>query len=338
MSEKIYAWLLKLYPTRFREEYEASALQLFRDRLGAERGVFRRFRFWLDVIADLAISVPHEHWRREPSEPAMEGSFRISEEAVAAMKKRNAVAPAVFVSLFVVLGLTMGWLGNSKHVLLFAAYIPLAIVAVGHFRYIGRSERRWRSYQLMLERERLQQKHDGKDVTVLKSEVFKINEDQHGLRVLSVRGCGQAAMGGPIDYRQVRERVSSIWIPAGLTGYQQVREQVLQWTDRVSQRRSLWLNDPRSVFLWTVSLLPAMLLVRSVAWLLTVAVIYYGMVLLLIMMHVLRPPRDSGLTPRRRGLDLPPAAYMWRRFKHSCRNPVLWVLVLLPILRIVVPS
>jgi hypothetical protein len=111
MSEKIYAWLLKLYPMRFREEYGASALQLFRDRLGTERGVFRRFRFWFDVIADLAISVPREHWRRKPSAPAMGGSFRISEEAVAAMTKRGALAPAVFVSLFVVLGLTMAGSG-----------------------------------------------------------------------------------------------------------------------------------------------------------------------------------------------------------------------------------
>src|SRR5215469_1638825 len=63
MSEKIYAWMLKLYPAHFRQEYEASAMQLFRDRLRAERGVFRRLRFWLDVIADLAVSLPREHWR-----------------------------------------------------------------------------------------------------------------------------------------------------------------------------------------------------------------------------------------------------------------------------------
>jgi hypothetical protein len=68
------------------------------------------------------------------------GSFRISEEALAAMTKRCALAPAVFVSLFVVLGLTMGWLGNAKHGLLLATYIPLAIVAIGHCRYIGRFE------------------------------------------------------------------------------------------------------------------------------------------------------------------------------------------------------
>jgi hypothetical protein len=65
MSEKIYAWLLKLYPSRFRQEYGPSAMQLFRDRLQAERGFSRRLRFWLDVIADLAISFPQEHWRRD---------------------------------------------------------------------------------------------------------------------------------------------------------------------------------------------------------------------------------------------------------------------------------
>ena len=32
MSEKIYAWLLRLYPSRFREEYGEAALELFRDR------------------------------------------------------------------------------------------------------------------------------------------------------------------------------------------------------------------------------------------------------------------------------------------------------------------
>jgi len=76
MSERIYAWLLKLYPARFRREYGSSATQLFRDRLQAERGFFRRLRFWLDVIADLAISFPREHWRQNPFERYMEQSRR----------------------------------------------------------------------------------------------------------------------------------------------------------------------------------------------------------------------------------------------------------------------
>jgi hypothetical protein len=45
MSEKIYSWLFKLYPARFRQDYGASAMQLFRDRLKAERSIFQRCRF-----------------------------------------------------------------------------------------------------------------------------------------------------------------------------------------------------------------------------------------------------------------------------------------------------
>jgi hypothetical protein len=70
MSEKIYAWVLRLYPIRFRQEYEASAMQLFRDRLGAERGFTRRLWFWLDLIADLVVSLPREHLRQTALHPA----------------------------------------------------------------------------------------------------------------------------------------------------------------------------------------------------------------------------------------------------------------------------
>jgi len=61
MSEKIYALLLRIYPTRFRETYGDAALQLFRDRLRDERGFIPRLRLWLDLIGDLAMSVPREY-------------------------------------------------------------------------------------------------------------------------------------------------------------------------------------------------------------------------------------------------------------------------------------
>ncbi len=61
MSEKIYAWLLRLYPSYFREAYGDSALQLFRDRSRHERGFFPSLHLWLDLLADLAISVPRQH-------------------------------------------------------------------------------------------------------------------------------------------------------------------------------------------------------------------------------------------------------------------------------------
>ncbi len=55
MSEKIYAWLLHLYPSQFREAYGSEALQLFRDRVRDEKGFFPCLRLWLDLLVDLAI-------------------------------------------------------------------------------------------------------------------------------------------------------------------------------------------------------------------------------------------------------------------------------------------
>jgi hypothetical protein len=59
MSERIYAWVLMLYPRTFREQYGRAALDLFRDRLRGEN----KFRLWLDVLADLMVSLPREHAR-----------------------------------------------------------------------------------------------------------------------------------------------------------------------------------------------------------------------------------------------------------------------------------
>src|SRR5882724_619363 len=66
MSEKLYAWLLRLYPSHFREAYGDEALQLFRDRARDEKGFFRSLRLWLDLLADLAISVPREYGYVQP--------------------------------------------------------------------------------------------------------------------------------------------------------------------------------------------------------------------------------------------------------------------------------
>lgn len=66
MSEKIYSFFLRLYPARFREEYGDEALQLFRDRSRDERGFFLRLRLWLDLLADLAISIPQAYGHIQP--------------------------------------------------------------------------------------------------------------------------------------------------------------------------------------------------------------------------------------------------------------------------------
>jgi hypothetical protein len=61
MSEKLYACLLRLYPSRFREAYGEEALHVFRDRARDENGVFASLRLWLDLLADLAVSLPREY-------------------------------------------------------------------------------------------------------------------------------------------------------------------------------------------------------------------------------------------------------------------------------------
>jgi len=61
MSEKIYACLLRLYPSHFREAYGDEALQLFRDRCRHETGFFPRLHLWLDLLSDLAVSVPRQY-------------------------------------------------------------------------------------------------------------------------------------------------------------------------------------------------------------------------------------------------------------------------------------
>lgn len=65
MSEKIYVWLLRLYPHRFREDYGDEALQLFRDRARDEKGFLARVQLWLDLLADLVISLPREYHHAE---------------------------------------------------------------------------------------------------------------------------------------------------------------------------------------------------------------------------------------------------------------------------------
>jgi hypothetical protein len=61
MSEKIYAFLLRLYPARFRQQYGAEALQLLQDRMRDERGLRRKLRVWIDLLSDLALGLPQAY-------------------------------------------------------------------------------------------------------------------------------------------------------------------------------------------------------------------------------------------------------------------------------------
>jgi hypothetical protein len=71
MAEKIYAWLLRLYPAHFRKTCGEDALQLFRDRSRDERGFPAGLRLWLDLLSDLAVSISLEY---RHAQPAMAGA------------------------------------------------------------------------------------------------------------------------------------------------------------------------------------------------------------------------------------------------------------------------
>jgi hypothetical protein len=53
MLEKIYAFLLRLYPAEFRDAYGREALQLIRDRARDERGIVLKLRLSFDLATDL---------------------------------------------------------------------------------------------------------------------------------------------------------------------------------------------------------------------------------------------------------------------------------------------
>jgi hypothetical protein len=88
MSEKIYACLLRLYPSRFREEYKQEAIQLYRDLSRQETGLLARTRLWVGLLADLALGLPqayrnaYESAAASPIAQGMQGipTFRLLEE------------------------------------------------------------------------------------------------------------------------------------------------------------------------------------------------------------------------------------------------------------------
>jgi predicted permease len=57
---KLYRFLLKLYPARFREEYGRPLEQQFLDEYREADGTLARFAFWARTVRDLAISIPLE--------------------------------------------------------------------------------------------------------------------------------------------------------------------------------------------------------------------------------------------------------------------------------------
>jgi hypothetical protein len=115
MSEKIFSWLLRLYPTHFRKAYGEEALLLLRDRARDEQGFLLRSRLWLDLLTDLAVSIPREYrnhpqailrtsarpcWNGNPSFQMLEGEA----PTLSSLLFGGALSLAIYASVLFLIG------------------------------------------------------------------------------------------------------------------------------------------------------------------------------------------------------------------------------------------
>lgn len=118
MSERVYALLLRLYPSSFRRFYGEEAMLLFRDRAGDERGLTARLRLWMDILADAWVSIPSEYGRTSAAMPcastdgaesAMQlGALPSGAPSVHALLCGGLVSLVLFGALFV-------WVGHGRN-------------------------------------------------------------------------------------------------------------------------------------------------------------------------------------------------------------------------------
>lgn len=88
MSEKLYEFLLKLYPEHFRRTYGDEALRLVRDRARRERGFLSSLRLWLDLLWDFATSLPREY-AHAPTTPFVAAQPLNGEHSFQLLAKRS---------------------------------------------------------------------------------------------------------------------------------------------------------------------------------------------------------------------------------------------------------
>jgi hypothetical protein len=84
MSEKMYTRLFRLYPSRFRKEYEGEALQLLRDRLRDETGFIKRTRLLWDLAADVFAGLPQAY--RNSYAPTEAASLSLNVQGIPSFK------------------------------------------------------------------------------------------------------------------------------------------------------------------------------------------------------------------------------------------------------------
>jgi hypothetical protein len=257
-SERIYGWLLRLYPARFRTEYGASMRQVFSDRLRSEN----RVRLWLNVLADVAVSIPREHRRPIESLPAQPGVYRFTEEAVHQMRRHGHYGMPGWIALCAALAFAAGWAGGAAPIPLIVIYSAFALLIPLNVRNMRRMWDHWRGFELVLEEDRISLKLRGTtQTTLLRSEIAKVTEEPEGY--------GLAIEGMDTDH--------CIWAPSLLSGYADLREHLSAWTpitELPRQRRLSLIESTLRRLRWLPFLFfPAAMLAEARPFILTLGAI-----------------------------------------------------------------
>jgi hypothetical protein len=253
--------------------------------------------------------------------------YHLSEKAVSSICKRKKAELLLPFFIFGVLGVGAGWLGHSERIPLLALYAVLATVGMKEFKSMAAFREQWRSYELILGGDHIQQKRYGHDLTLLRSEVHQIIERPQVLQV--VAGAG--------------DQPRTILVPVAINGYQEIRERLSEWMP-ITQAPEFWFQAPGTAVIGMLCLLPAILLTRSASWFLILTAAYYGLIVLEVVMNLARPLNSNWRPgPLRPSVQFAPPAHMWRRLRGQCRHAPgrrMWLIrlamVALPLVKVLI--
>ena len=279
MSERIYRWLLRFYPARFRAEYGEEMLQLFRDRMRKEP----ELRVWADVLPDAAISIPREHWRRPVRAATATVGYRIPEEWLDRMVWRGHVREAPVLVLCLAAGLAIAWLGDAPRLVACAVYAVLALPIAMPLVSIRRYKDRWRHLELLIDGDRIQQCERGRVTLSLERDEIT--------RIIETRAGGIAI--------QTADPRRALWIPALMNGYAELRARLAEWAPLEEEELDRRMVNGHSRIQWLIALYPAALLTRSAAVAIPLAIVMGAYVVRFAWRFFKRPtvPRAVWLLP-----------------------------------------
>jgi hypothetical protein len=198
MLEALYGQFLRLYPRSFREEYGEAMLAVFRE----DGRSLRHF-------TDLFVSVPREWLTDHPA--AEPGSLRLPPEFVAKVAENDtrdsqSIAFISFTITAFAVALA-GWKQWGAFLVVF--YTTVNSLCTEFAKYCKR--RYWASFGVTI----------GDNVLVISS-----REGSHRVRRDTVKGLIESPGRG---LKVIREGKRDIWIPAALTGYEQLRQELSTW-------------------------------------------------------------------------------------------------------------